>query len=80
MLIDYEKWEYLQSADDPFKDFLIRLIVRNSKVRTRMMYELIDAEQDDHFMPDDWIYHRDMKINDVLKYIRKYYDDLRMED
>ena len=70
-LLNYDKLVYLQSAaGDPFMYDLIQLIVRNDKVRIRMMKEIIEAEQDDPYMPDEWIYHKDLKLSDVLKYIR----------
>lgn len=80
-LLNYDKLAYLQSeAGDPFMYDLIQLIVRNDKVRIRMMKEIIEAEQDDPYMPDEWIYHKDLKLSDVLKYIRNDLDDLRKED
>jgi hypothetical protein len=74
--------EYLQSPSEgnSLVHNLKQLIIMDDNVIVRNLHELVEADQDDYFMPNDWIYHRDSDINDILNYVRNYYDKLRKED
>jgi hypothetical protein len=79
--LSYDKLEYLQSAgNDLFENCIIQLVFRSSKVRIRTMCELVEEGLDDPFVPVEWIYHKNWKLNDVLNYIKEENDDLRKED
>jgi hypothetical protein len=72
--------EYMQHIDDPLIYQLIQLVIRSDKVRIKTMHELKDVEQEDPYMPNKCIYYKDSDFNDVLNYIRDFYDSLRKED
>jgi hypothetical protein len=72
--------QYMQSAPDPLIYDLMQLVVRNHKIRIRTMHELEDIEQEDLIMPNKWIYHKDLSLSKMKKYIVDYNDTLRKED
>jgi hypothetical protein len=72
--------QYMQSAHDPLIYEVMQLVVRNHKIRIRTMHELEDIGQEDPIMPNKWIYHKDLSLNKVLKYIVDHNDTLRKED
>jgi hypothetical protein len=71
---------YLESIPNPIIYELMQLVLRSNKVRIRIMHELVEAELDDPFTPDKWIYHKNWKLNKVLDYISNSYDESRKED
>jgi hypothetical protein len=73
---------YLQRHEDipPLIYNLRLLIVLNDSVVVRNLHELIEADQYDFYTPNIWIFDRSSNINDVLNYVRNYYDMLRKED
>lgn len=52
----------------------------NNGTIVKTMHELVKTDQHDPYMPNDWIYHSDWDIKDVLNYVRNYYDIQRKED
>lgn len=58
----------------------MQLVVRNHKIRIGTIHELEDIEQEDLIMPNKWIYHKDLSLSKMKKYIVDYNDTLRKED
>jgi hypothetical protein len=59
---------------------LMKMVIVNNKVIVRDMKELREAELDDLYSSDNWIYHRDWKPEDVINYVRRENDTFRKED
>ena len=71
--------QYVAQADSVIGE-LMQLVTRSNKVRIREMKELKQAEQDDVYSPNKWIYHKDWNLSEVLNYIRNEYDQYRKID
>lgn len=75
--------EFIQSPSEysnPLIKDLRQLVIFEDKVRVSTIYELEEADQQDLFMPNEWIYHEGWNREDVLNYVRNYNDRLRIED
>jgi hypothetical protein len=72
--------EYMQSVADPLICELMQLVVRSHKIRIRTMHELEVIGQEDPWMPNKWIYHKDLSLEKVLKHIVDFNDMFRKED
>lgn len=73
---------YMQHRSDlsPLIYDLRQLIIMNNRTIVKTMHELVKTDQHDPYSPNDWIYHSDWDIKDVLNYVRNYYDIQRKED
>jgi hypothetical protein len=75
-----EYFQYISASGRPLLAKLIQLVMNSAKVRVRIMHELQEMEQDDDYMPNVWISHRNWKSKDVMDYVIKVYDSTRQED
>ncbi len=71
--------EYIQSIPDSFIRELTQLVLTSNNVRIRRFEELEDVDLEDPIMPNEWIYHKDMKPTDASNYVRSYYDDINRD-
>jgi hypothetical protein len=67
-------------SQNEFIGELMKLVIVNDKVIVRDMKELREAELDDLYSSDNWIYHKNWKPEDVVNYVRKENDSFRIED
>jgi hypothetical protein len=67
-------------SQNEFIGELMKLVIVNDKVIVRDMKELREAELDDPYSSDNWIYHEDWKLEDVINYVREENDMFRIED
>lgn len=71
---------YMQEIEDPLLYKLAHKIIRDNRVRIRVITELDEKELSDEYTSNKWIFHRDGNYKEDLKYILDYYDSLNQED
>ena len=70
----------VESIEDPLIYQLTHLVLRSDKVRIRTMHELEEAELEDPIMPNKWIYHKDIPLENVMSCVSHNYEMFKNED
>jgi hypothetical protein len=78
--LDDEIDELMETRDEWLLDVTRQFILKDARVVCREMTELELAGLNDPFFPNTWLYHRDMPMDVVRRFILDQYDSFQAMD